>query len=337
MEANTYAGAGVDVAKAERFVDRLKKKASRDLHAKLWHGAGGYASVVPLGADQAVALTTDGVGTKLLVAVEFDRVETIGIDLVAMCANDLICVGARPTAFLDYFATPKLDDKQADAIIAGIIEGCDRAGLPLVGGETAELPGLYAESHFDLAGFAVGTVTKSQLITGDKIKPGDVVVGVASSGIHSNGLSLARKLVPQGHKQRADLLIPTNIYVKPAVELLDDPAVEVHGIAHITGGGWRNLFRLSDDAGFEIRNPLPLPPIFDILKREVSADELYKTFNMGMGLALILGAGGERAVEIFKKHGFAAAEIGRVTEDSGSMTIDASAHFGADKKVKVSA
>ena len=178
MEANTYSAAGVNIEKAERFVDRLKSKARRAEHAGLWKAAGGYAAVVPIDHDLGMALTTDGVGTKLLLAIELNKLGTIGIDLVAMCANDLICVGATPTSFLDYFATPKLDDAQADAIIEGIVEGCDQAGMLLVGGETAELPGLYAEKHFDLAGFAAGTVNKQNLITGDGIAPGNIVIGV---------------------------------------------------------------------------------------------------------------------------------------------------------------
>src|SRR5262249_43029321 len=152
------------------FVDRLKVSARRPGHEQLWKGCGGYASIVPVNQDTAVALTTDGVGTKLLTAIEAGKLDTVGIDLVAMCANDLICVGAAPSSFLDYYATPRLDDNQADNIINGIVEGCDRAGILLVGGETAELPGLYAEQHFDLAGFATGLVTSQTLLTGENIK-----------------------------------------------------------------------------------------------------------------------------------------------------------------------
>jgi phosphoribosylformylglycinamidine cyclo-ligase len=244
----TYAASGVQIDKAESFVERIKSTARRPGHAKMWQAAGGYAAVYPLTEDRAVAVTTDGVGTKLLVANELQRYDTIGIDLVAMCANDLICVGATPNLFLDYYAIGLLDDKLSDAIITGIVEGCDRAGMILAGGETAEMPGLYQAGHYDLAGFAVGSVNKSQLLSGENLKPGQKLIGVASTGIHSNGLSLARRVVP---KDEWDLLLePTAIYVKPAVEALAKASVK--GMAHITGGGWRNLLRLNEQVGFKI-------------------------------------------------------------------------------------
>src|SRR5262249_14728288 len=171
--------------------------------------------------------------------------DTLGIDLVAMCANDLVCVGATPTVFLDYFATGTLDDDIADGLIAGIVEGCDQAGMILAGGETAEMPGLYRQGHFDLAGFAVGNVTKDRLITGDKVRAGQTVIGMASSGIHSNGLSLARKVLPDDQDTMEKLLTPTIIYSSAVSSALAVHASNITGIAHITGGGWRNLFRLN--------------------------------------------------------------------------------------------
>ena len=318
---NTYAAAGVDVLKAEAFVGRLKKLSRRPGHERLWAGAGGYASVVPISEFQAVALTTDGVGTKLLLASELDKLDTIGIDLVAMCANDLICVGAKPLSFLDYYATSKLVDHYADDIIKGIAIGCDQAGMLLVGGETAEVPDLYQDKHFDLAGFSMGLVSKNELITGDDIEPGDLVIGVASSGVHSNGFSLARKVVPKSKWE--SLLTPTLIYVKPVVELFGKPGIKLKGIAHITGGGWRNLFRLKTGIGFAINNPLPEPEIYTELRKHVAQEELFKTFNMGMGLSIIVKKENAAVViETFTNHNFQAQLVGQVTDQSGKLSVD---------------
>jgi len=317
---HTYASAGVDIHRAEAFVDRLKISARRPGHDKLWRACGGYASVVPLSDTLAIALTTDGVGTKLLVAAQLDDYSTIGIDLVAMCVNDLICVGAQPLSFLDYYATPKLIDRHADEIIAGITQGCDQAGVLLVGGETAELPDLYAEKHFDLAGFAMGTVSKNQLLTGDNIIAGDAVIGIASSGIHSNGFSLARKVVPREHWQQ--LLVPTKIYVKPMVQLLTDASLGIKGAAHITGGGWRNLFRLNNNVGYTISDPLPQQEIFSILGQSVPESELFTTFNMGMGLAVVAAKQSvETIVAVFSQHGCIARQVGLVNAQKGVMEV----------------
>lgn len=325
MERHTYASAGVNIKRAEAFVDRLKNASQRPLHKRLWKASGGYAAVIPVTDDLAVALTTDGVGTKLLLASEAAELETIGIDLVAMCANDLICVGATPTAFLDYYATGQLLEADADAIIAGIIAGCDQARMPLVGGETAELPGLYAEKHFDIAGFAMGTVTADRLIRPDSILAGDAIVGVASSGIHSNGLSLARKLVAPDSPLRQELLKPTLIYVPPVLELFDKQPGCAKGLVHITGSGWRNLFRLHPTIGFQISQPLPLPPIFQELGKQLEAKEMYKTFNMGMGLAIITAAP-QAVIEVFVKYGFTAAVVGLVTDQAATVSICSEPH-----------
>lgn len=287
MEPKTYAEAGVDIHKAEAFVTRLKHSAHRDGHKRLWRGAGGYASVYPTSDGQAVALTTDGVGTKLLLALEQNKFDTIGIDLVAMCANDLLCVGARPVAFLDYYATGKLDENVSDALLAGIIDGCDQAGMLLVGGETAELPDLYDKGHFDLAGFAMGTVSRESLITGEHIKPGDKLIGVGSSGIHSNGLSLARKLIGSDNPLRKELLVPTQIYCKPFVRLLERLPGAIRGVAHITGGGWTNITRPNVTVGYVLENHMPVPTVMEEMAKNVSATEMYKTFNMGMGLCIM--------------------------------------------------
>lgn len=320
MTKETYAASGVQIDKAESFVERIKAKAKRLLHGTMWKGAGGYAAVYPLSEGLGVAVTTDGVGTKLLVANELKKYDTIGIDLVAMCANDLICVGATPNLFLDYYAVGHLEDELSDALIDGIVEGCDRAAMILAGGETAEMPGLYERGHYDLAGFAVGNVKIDQLISGDKIAAGQKLIGVASSGIHSNGLSLARRVVP---KDRWNLLLePTAIYVKPAVEMLSKCKSAVKGIAHITGGGWRNLLRLNESVGFQITDPPPVPEIFSTISASVDDEEMYKTFNMGMGLGIITDESNSAEImKIFAAHGHNAQIVGEVTQEAGKIRI----------------
>ncbi|MBX9568075.1 MAG: phosphoribosylformylglycinamidine cyclo-ligase [Candidatus Obscuribacterales bacterium] len=320
MKKETYSKAGVQIEKAEGFVDRIKLRAKRPGHEKMWKGAGGYAAIQEVAPDLGIAVTTDGVGTKLLVANELKRHDTIGIDLVAMVANDLICVGATPTMFLDYYAVGHLEDELSDAIIAGILEGCDQAGMILAGGETAEMPGLYSKGHYDLAGFAIGTVQKSRLITGDKIKPGQKLIGVASNGIHSNGLSLARKVVPKPSWDK--LLEPTAIYVKAAVSALNKYHRDICGIANITGGGWRNMLRLNEKVGFHIDHPLPVPKIFQMIGESVDTEEMYKTFNMGLGLAIIAKANDDAIVSEFASKGHFAQVIGTVTGKSGEIEID---------------
>lgn len=320
----SYASAGVNIARAEAFVERLKKVAMRPGHSRLWQGAGGYAVVFQVSDHQGIALTTDGVGTKLLVACQLNRHDTIGIDLVAMCANDLICVGARPTVFLDYYATGRLDDAQSDAIISGIVSGCDRADMILAGGETAEMPDLYEHGHYDLAGFAVGEVSRERLLTGESIAPGQKLVGVASGGIHSNGLSLARKVLAHDRTLMEQLLEPTLIYVSPVNRLLDEAGSRITGISHITGGGWRNILRLQESVGYHIQNPLPVPSIFAELGKVVPAGEMYATFNMGMGLCVVVEQDTAPVIDAFNSTGFKAQEIGYVTDKARRLTIEGS-------------
>lgn len=317
----TYATSGVNIEKAESFVSRLKQRSIREGHKELWKAAGGYAAVYPLQPEHAVAVTTDGVGTKLLVANELSDHSTIGIDLVAMCANDLICVGATPNIFLDYFAIGKLEDRIADAVIEGVVEGCDRAGMLLAGGETAEMPGLYEDGHYDLAGFAVGFVEKKDLITGEEIAAGQTLIGIGSSGIHSNGLSLARKILKPGSEAYRYLITPTNIYVKPAVELFKTCRQAITGMVHVTGGGWRNLFRLNSQVGFSIDHPLPVPPVLQEIAKHVEQEEMYKTFNMGMGMCIIARDNVDEIITTFKAHGFAAQRIGTVTSEANTLVI----------------
>lgn len=319
MTKQSYAQAGVDINRAEAFVERLKLNAKRQGHTKLWQAAGGYAAILELSKTAGMAFTTDGVGTKLLVAHELKKYDTIGIDLVAMCANDLICVGARPEIFLDYYAVGKLDDYQADQIMAGIIEGCDQTGMLLIGGETAELPGLYEPGHYDLAGFAAGRVEADQLMLADKIKPGQFVIGVSSSGIHSNGFSLARRVLGTNDEYLKELLKPTALYVNAINEVQSKHHSSLMGIAHITGGGWRNLLRLNMGVGYYIENPLPVPDIFKTIGKEVELEEMYKTFNMGLGLALIVQDNAEEIISILKASGHHAKKIGVVTDKALSI------------------
>jgi phosphoribosylformylglycinamidine cyclo-ligase len=320
MDPITYAAAGVDIKGAESFVERLKRQSTREGHKQLWKAAGGYACVYPTSENQGVALTTDGVGTKLLVAEQLRRYDTIGIDLVAMCANDLICVGARPTVFLDYFAVGKLEP-YADDIIKGIVAGCDQAEMILAGGETAEMPGVYAPGRFDLAGFAVGMVAKDKLITGEEIRPGQKVIGVASSGIHSNGFSLARKVLASRPDLSEALLRPTLIYARPVNLLMDMCPTAIKGIVHITGGGWRNVLRLSDNVGYQIEDPLPVPAILQEIGKTVLEKEMYSTFNMGMGLCLIVDDAVDTIIDVFNSTGFTAKLVGVVSAQANCLNL----------------
>jgi phosphoribosylformylglycinamidine cyclo-ligase len=335
----TYASAGVDIEKADRFVDRLKLLARRPQHKELWPAAGGYAAVYPVtssanpnqatgegntrrrGSDRAIAVTTDGVGTKLLVAHQLKKFDTLGIDLVAMCANDLICVGARPNIFLDYFAVGTLEDSVADDIMKGIVQGCDETDMLLVGGETAEMPGVYDHGHFDLAGFAVGQLSRDELLDGSSIAPGQTLIAVASSGIHSNGLSLARKVLPPDEKTWQALLVPTQLYVRPLMAAREKLGAAIKGVAHITGGGWTNLFRLNQQVGFHIDKPIDIPAILETIAGHVAEEEMYRTFNMGMGLAVIVDGQAETCIEVFKNLGLNAQIVGQVTDQAKTLTM----------------
>ncbi len=321
MTIPSYEAAGVNVVLGDRFAEKIKQLSRRAGHHKLLKGAGGYAAVYPVADDRLIALTTDGVGTKVLLAHQFGMHFNVGIDLVAMCANDLICVGAQPTLFLDYFATGRLDLETGLRLIEGILEGCDQSSMLLVGGETAEMPDVYTENQYDLAGFALGELSPQDLITGESVQPGQKLIGLASSGIHSNGLSLARKLFKSEAEQQL-LLEPTRIYVKPVVKIFREFPKAVTGVCHVTGGGWRNLFRLNPDVGFDINDSLPLLPVFDkLLDYGVSLEEGYKTFNMGMGLVLIVRKSAEEVVSVLNQTGFPAKILGEVTDTSGEMRI----------------
>ncbi|PIP81877.1 MAG: phosphoribosylformylglycinamidine cyclo-ligase [Elusimicrobia bacterium CG_4_9_14_3_um_filter_62_55] len=291
MAQLTYKKAGVDIDAANSLVKHLKKKAP---------AIGGFAGLFPLEGGrhgQCLVASTDGVGTKLRVAFQLDRHDTIGIDLVAMSVNDLICCGAKPLFFLDYFATGKLDVARSKRILDGILEGCRIAGVPLLGGETAEMPGSYPAGEYDLAGFAVGLVEKRAVIDGSKVFPGDLIVGVPSSGLHSNGYSLARKVLKKSIRKFADeLLIPTRIYVSEIRDLIEGLRKRdqiILAMAHITGGGLpENLPRVLPKGVKAVieKGSWEIPPIFEEIRGRgnVPEGEMWRTFNMGVGLALVV-------------------------------------------------
>jgi len=299
----TYRDAGVDIDAGDELVERIKPRVRRTLRPEVLGGLGGFGALVeiPPGRWRHPVLVsgTDGVGTKLRLAIDTGRHDTVGIDLVAMCANDVVVQGAEPLFFLDYFATGRLDVAVAERVIGGIAAGCEQAGCALVGGETAEMPGMYAGADYDLAGFCVGVVEKDRILDGAATRAGDVVVGIASSGPHSNGFSLIRRLIElsgAGEETRLEgerlfdlLLAPTRVYVRPVLDVL--AKLEVHGIAHITGGGLTgNLPRVLPD-GLEARldpGAWRREPVWDWIQRagNIAEAEMWRTFNCGIGMTL---------------------------------------------------
>lgn len=308
----SYRDAGVDIDVGNQLVETIKPIAKKTHRPGVLTGLGGFGALFELPLERytkpVLVSGTDGVGTKLKLAIELDRHDTIGIDLVAMCANDLIVCGAEPLFFLDYYATGKLSLEQGQAIIAGIGQGCEQAGAALIGGETAEMPGMYAEKDYDLAGFCVGIVEKSKIMTADKVSPGDVLIGLASSGPHSNGYSLIRKIIERSQANLSDafgettlgdvLLTPTRMYVKTALAVLAQ--FDLHAISHITGGGfYENLPRvLPEHCAAHINPNWPMPAIFEWLQAQgqVEIDEMYRTFNMGIGLVIACAADDAEAI-----------------------------------------
>jgi len=336
----TYKKAGVDIAEGERLVELLKPLAKRTMRPEVMKGIGLFGALFRLDLkkykEPVLVSSTDGVGTKLMLAFMSGKHDTVGIDLVAMSVNDILTLGAEPLFFLDYFATGKLKSGRALKVIEGIVKGCGEAGCTLIGGETAEMPGFYKEDEYDLAGFAVGVVERAGVIDGKTIKKGDVVVGIASSGLHSNGYSLARKvllekaglqlkkIIPElGTTLIEELLKPTRIYVKAFNAIKNK--VEVKGMAHITGGGIPgNLNRVLpgkldaviDEAAW------PVPAIFDVIKRlgDVPPEDMKKTFNMGVGFAFVVPEGDARkGIGLLQKAGYPAFVIGAAEKGSGRV------------------
>ncbi len=300
----SYRDAGVDIDAGDALVEAIKPLAKRTMREGVLGGIGGFGGLFEISKkfkEPVLVSGTDGVGTKLKLAFELNRHDTVGIDLVAMSVNDILVQGAEPLFFLDYFACGKLDVATATSVVAGIAQGCEQSGCALLGGETAEMPGMYPDGEYDLAGFAVGAVEKSQIIDGSKIVPGDVVLGLASSGIHSNGYSLVRKIISvakpdleadfHGRKLADVLMAPTRIYVKPLLALMQ--SMEVKGMVHITGGGLvENIPRvLADDLTAVLdAKSWTLPPLFQWLQQHggVADAEMHRVFNCGIGMTVIV-------------------------------------------------
>jgi phosphoribosylformylglycinamidine cyclo-ligase len=329
MKRMTYRDSGVDIVKADKLVDFITKTAKKTYSPGVLAGIGGFSAAysIPKGYKNPVLVScTDGVGTKLKIAFALGKHDTIGIDLVAMSVNDLITCGAKPLFFLDYFATGKLDSGQSRKVLEGIIEGCRISDCALIGGETAEMPDFYQPGEYDLSGFAVGIVERNKIMDGRKIKPGDTVIGLASSGPHSNGFSLVRKLIaPKEWKKFAKALLePTRIYAGVIAELIKK--FEIKGIAHITGGGLlENIPRILP-VGTAIsikKGTWPVHEIFNLLQKRgnISEQEIYRTFNMGIGMALVVSAGQADRILRFANNYGEAYIIGRVVKGKQEVYI----------------
>jgi len=334
----TYRDAGVDIDAGEELVERIKPLVQRAQRREVLAGIGGFGALVELPAGYrhpVLVAGTDGVGTKLRLAIETHRHDTIGIDLVAMCANDVVVQGAEPLFFLDYYATGKLEVAVAEAVVRGIVEGCVQAGAALVGGETAEMPGMYQSEDYDLAGFCVGVVEKDAIVDGSQVRAGDAIVGLSSSGPHSNGYALIRKLlasatatsatVLEGRPLLERLLTPTRIYVKPLLTLLR--TMPVHALAHITGGGLTDNIPRVLPAGLEAvldRRSWPRDPVFAWIERAGNIDpaEMCRTFNCGIGMVAIVPADhAARAVELLRGQGEGAQLIGEIRAGTRGVVI----------------
>ncbi len=330
MSEDAYAKAGVSQGDADAAVASLVSAlaASPPAQSRQVLASGHYANVVRLDERTGIALSTDGVGTKLVLAERMGRWDTVGIDCVAMNVNDVVCVGAEPLAMVDYLAVDRADPEVAGAIGAGLARGAELAGIEIVGGELAQLGEVI--KGLDLAGACFGTVQLDSLVTGATIEAGDPVIGLPSSGLHSNGYTLARSVLEDlpddderlGRPLGAVLLEPTEIYVKPIVELLRSD-VDVRGLAHITSGGLDNLLRLEAEVGYEIDDPLPVPPVFELIQErgEISDDEMHEVFNMGCGFCVVVAAADETAaMKRLQAHYAAAKRIGRATAGPSGIT-----------------
>lgn len=335
-----YKDAGVDVANGQKEVELIKKLVEKTQSENVLSKLGGFSGLFSLEnlniKNPVLVSGTDGVGTKVMLAQMMDKHDTIGIDCVAMCVNDILCQGAKPLFFLDYIACGKLVPEKMEKIVKGVADGCLQANASLIGGETAEMPGLYKENDYDLAGFCVGIVDKEKIITGEKIKKGDHIFGLKSSGIHSNGYSLVRKIVLEKEKLSLDekiegldtslgeeLLKPTKIYVKEILALLEK--IEINGLSHITGGGfYENIPRMIPDglcAKIDVRN-IPLSKIFSLLEKwgELDKKDMYETFNMGVGLVFAVDKKDiEKVKEIIDENEL--LDLGEVVENDEKIDL----------------
>ncbi|CAG7645860.1 phosphoribosylformylglycinamidine cyclo-ligase [Paenibacillus allorhizosphaerae] len=341
--SDAYKKAGVDIAAGNEAVERMKKHVKTTFRPEVLTDLGGFGALFGLNKEKyeepVLVSGTDGVGTKLKIAFAMDKHDTIGIDAVAMCVNDIVVQGAEPLFFLDYLACDKVVPEKIEAIIKGISDGCVQSGCALIGGETAEMPGMYSEGEYDIAGFTVGIVDKKKIIDGSTIRPGNVVLGLASSGVHSNGFSLVRKLLLEekgyglhdqvealGGRLGDVLLAPTKLYVKPVLAVLEQVAIK--GMAHITGGGFlENIPRvLPDGVNADINyGSWPILPIFELMQREggISNNDMFRTFNMGIGMVVIVAeADAAKAIELFERQGEKAYTLGRITAGERIVTFN---------------
>ncbi|MBQ6455844.1 MAG: phosphoribosylformylglycinamidine cyclo-ligase [Mogibacterium sp.] len=343
--SDSYAAAGVDITAGYRAVELMKSHIARTVIPGVMGGVGGFGGLFELdltGIEKPVLVSgTDGVGTKLKLAFLLDKHDTIGIDCVAMCVNDVICAGAKPLFFLDYIACGKNVPERIEQIVAGVCEGCVQSGAALIGGETAEMPGFYPEDEYDLAGYVTGVVDKSRIIDNSRMAAGDVVIALPSSGVHSNGFSLVRKVfnlnkpdiralkagnsLLGGRSLGETLLEPTKIYVKPVLALIDE--ISVKGISHITGGGfYENIPRsIPDGLGARIdKKSIRVLPIFDMIAEvgAISEHDMFNTFNMGVGMSIIVAPqDAKRSLEILRAHGEDAYIIGEIVESADKIEI----------------
>jgi len=337
---STYAAAGVDIKAGNEVVRRIKPHAKRTLTPGVLSAIGGFGALFQPDlknfTEPVLVSATDGVGTKLKLAFALNKHDTIGVDLVAMCVNDVLCCGAKPLFFLDYFATGQLSPDVAESVVKGIADGCVQSHCALIGGETAELPGMYADGEYDLGGFCVGIVDKSKILDGATIQAGDVILGVASSGLHSNGYSLARKLLePLGYDSfdenlgatiGAAMLSPTKIYVRAMSDALAQGKVK--GLVHITGGGfYENIPRVlpPGTAARIERDSWPIPPIFALLQNQgnIAEREMFTTFNMGIGLVIVVAREDENAArEMINQSGESVQRIGEIVATNEAPHVE---------------
>ena len=341
-QSESYKAAGVDITAGYKAVELMKEHIARTLTGKELSGIGGFGGLVELdmtGITKPVLVSgTDGVGTKLKIAFLMDKHDTVGIDCVAMCVNDIICCGAKPLLFLDYIACGKNYPEKIAQLVAGVAEGCVQSGASLTGGETAEMPGFYPEDEYDLAGFAVGVVDKDKILDNNKVAEGDVIIALPSSGVHSNGFSLVRKVFDVekadlkapvealgGASLGETLLTPTKIYVKPVLALLEE--VEVKAISHITGGGFYENIPRSLPDGFSAKikkDDVKVLPIFKYLMEtgNIPERDMYNTYNMGVGMSIVVAADQvEKALEVLKANGEDAYVIGEIVKDEAGVIL----------------
>jgi len=333
----SYRDAGVDIDAGDRLIANIKPLAKRTLRPEVITGIGGFGALFEISKkyrNPVLVSGTDGVGTKLKLAFQLNRHDTIGVDLVAMSVNDILVQGAEPLFFLDYFACGKLNVETATAVVGGIAKGCELAGCSLIGGETAEMPGMYPNDEYDLAGFAVGIVEKDQIISGTTIQVGDIVLGLTSSGAHSNGYSLIRKIIEKNRidlssdldgKAIADIIMaPTHIYVKPILKLIQQ--LPVKGLAHITGGGLiENVPRILPDRVMAVlhKNSWEMPPLFHWLQQQgnVAELEMARVFNCGIGMVIVVAPGDvDSAIESLRAEGETVWQIGEIKSRASNQT-----------------